>query len=159
MTTELRIVVHGVPAPQGSKRHVGNGVMIESSKKVRPWRQDVKYAALQAIEDGAATFPDGGVLIGVAFRLHRPKSHYRSGRHAHLLRPSAPARPSTKPDIDKLARSTLDALGEAGVWKDDAQVVSLWAAKEYGTPGATIIVRSASVLEEVIVRPALQVVT
>ena len=41
----LTIVAYGQPAPQGSKRHVGKGVMVESSKKLRPWRQDVKAAA------------------------------------------------------------------------------------------------------------------
>ena len=30
----IEIKVIGLPAPQGSKRHVGHGVMIESSKKV-----------------------------------------------------------------------------------------------------------------------------
>lgn len=35
----------GAPAPQGSKRHVGRGVLIESSSKVRPWRETVKAAA------------------------------------------------------------------------------------------------------------------
>lgn len=30
------IIVHGIPAPQGSKRHVGNGVLLESSKMVKP---------------------------------------------------------------------------------------------------------------------------
>jgi len=39
--------VWGIAAPQGSKRHVGNGVMLESSDRVRPWRQDVRFAALE----------------------------------------------------------------------------------------------------------------
>ena len=43
---EIFIPVIGIPAPQGSKRHVGNGIMIENSKRVKPWRQDVKEAAL-----------------------------------------------------------------------------------------------------------------
>lgn len=41
----IDVVAYGTPAPQGSKRHVGNGVMVESSKRLRPWRQDVKAAA------------------------------------------------------------------------------------------------------------------
>ena len=44
---EIFIPVIGMPAPQGSKRHVGNGIMIENSKRVKPWRQDVKEAALE----------------------------------------------------------------------------------------------------------------
>ena len=123
MTT---IRVFGHPAPQGSKRHVGNGVLIESSAKVKPWRQDVRAAALEA----DAHF-DGPVWLTVGFLLRRPASHFRTGRNAHLLRDSAPAYPGKKPDIDKLLRSTLDGLGESGIWRDDAQVVRVRAEKLY----------------------------
>ena len=123
MTT---IRVFGHPAPQGSKRHVGNGVLIESSAKVKPWRQDVRAAALEA----DAHF-DGPVSLTVGFLLRRPASHFRTGRNAHLLRDTAPAYPGKKPDIDKLLRSTLDGLGESGIWRDDAQVVRVRAEKLY----------------------------
>ena len=123
MTT---IRVFGHPAPQGSKRHVGNGVLIESSARVKPWRQDVRAAALEA----DAHF-DGPVSLTVGFLLRRPASHFRTGRNAHLLRDSAPAYPGKKPDIDKLLRSTLDGLGESGIWRDDAQVVRVRAEKLY----------------------------
>ena len=150
----LTIRVHGLPAPQGSKRHVGNGVMIESSKRVKPWRQDVRAAALEALrvgpedEQGMAErigFPFGpsAVRIDVRFLLPRPKHHYRTGRNANLLRDAAPLWPAVKPDVDKLIRSTLDALGEAGVWRDDSQVVSIHAWKSYAdatTPGAVITI-------------------
>lgn len=56
----------------------------------------------------------------VTFHLPRPKGHYRTGANAHLLRDSAPEQPSVKPDLDKLVRSTMDGLSEAGVWHDDA---------------------------------------
>ena len=123
MTT---IRVFGHPAPQGSKRHVGNGVLIESSARVKPWRQDVRAAALEA----DAHF-DGPVSLTVGFLLRRPASHFRTGRNAHLLRDSAPPYPGKKPDIDKLLRSTLDGLGESGIWRDDAQVVEVVARKLY----------------------------
>ena len=65
----------------------------------------------------------GPLAVDMIFTLARPKSHYRTGRNAHLLRDSAPARPTGAPDLSKLARATEDALTEAGVWKDDAAVV------------------------------------
>jgi len=133
----MRITVIGTPAPQGSKRHVGNGVMVESSKKVKPWRQDVKYAALEMIDE-AIVDP---VHIRIAFYLVRPRSHYRTGANAALFRDSAPEYPAGRPDLDKLLRSTLDGLGEAGVWRDDAQVVTITALKLYADdrqPGAAI---------------------
>ena len=39
-----RFAVFGLPAPQGSKRHVGEGRMVESSKRVKPWRRQVAAA-------------------------------------------------------------------------------------------------------------------
>ena len=44
-------------------------------------------------------------------------------------------------DIDKLARAVLDGVSDARVWLDDAQVVSLSAAKSYGVePGCAVAV-------------------
>ncbi len=124
----LTITVRGLPAPQGSKRHVGHGVMIESSKHVKPWRQDVKFAALQVLDeyDQAAADPwkpfVGPLLVSMVFAFARPKSHYRTGRNAHLLRDNAPTRPATIPDLSKLVRSTEDALTGL-VWSDDSRIV------------------------------------
>lgn len=119
----ITVTVHGLPAPQGSKRHVGNGIMVESSKRVAPWRQDVKHAALAVTDDMPGWAPlDGPLAVSMVFTFARPKGHWRTGRNAHLLRGSAPARPAGIPDLSKLARSTEDAL--TGVlWVDDARIV------------------------------------
>lgn len=68
--TTATIIVHGIPAPQGSKRHLGNGVMVEMSKKVKPWREAVKWAAIEA---GVKTI-HGPVRLSVEFFFQRPKS-------------------------------------------------------------------------------------
>lgn len=111
----LRIVVYGNPAPQGSKKFVGmvngHGMMAESSKKVKPWRQDVVAAALE-VRQGAAPL-DGPLIVRMVFTLPKPKS-------APKRRRSWPMR---TPDVSKLARSTEDALTTAGIWADDARVV------------------------------------
>jgi crossover junction endodeoxyribonuclease RusA len=114
------LAVYGLPGPQGSKRHVGNGRMVESSLKVKPWREAVKYTALNA-RVGALPLA-GPVWMRLIFTLPKPKS--------------APKRrttwPDRKPDLDKLTRSTLDALTDAGLWHDDSQVVEfLRQAKTY----------------------------
>lgn len=140
MIYEVR--VNGLPAPQGSKRHVGRGVMVESSKKVKPWRAAV------AAEVEKVTFEDMPfVRVSAWFFMPRPKSHYRTGRYAHLLKPAAPVYPGKYPDLDKLCRSTLDALRMGGAYRDDAQVVKLYAFKVYALadeePGALIRLSSA----------------
>ncbi len=141
MSAALVITVRSLPAPQGSKRHVGKGVMIESSKQVKPWRDAVRLAAIEEMGD-AWTMLDEPVELRVTFYFTRPKAHYRTGKNAHLLRDAAPAYPHGKPDCSKLVRSTEDALTEAGVWRDDARITTIVAGKRYGTyPGAIISVQ------------------
>jgi len=127
MTARIEAFVHGMPAPQGSKRHVGGGRMVESSQKVAPWREAVKQALLR---QGFTTLV-GPLHVGVVFALPRPKHHYRTGANNHLLRDNAPVWVTTKPDIDKLLRSTLDALTDVGLWADDSQVASVHTGKSY----------------------------
>ena len=62
------------PAPQGSKRHVGNGRMIEASAKVKPWRFAVSQAALESDYE----LTDRPVMVQITFMFSRPKSHYNS---------------------------------------------------------------------------------
>lgn len=107
----ITIIVRGMPAPQGSKRHVGNGVMLESSKKVKPWRQDVVAAAVEA-RNGAPPL-DGPLRARIVFTLPKPKSAPKRKR----------TYPDKKPDLSKLLRSTEDALTNAGVIADDARIV------------------------------------
>ncbi|MEU8780032.1 RusA family crossover junction endodeoxyribonuclease [Streptomyces sp. NPDC048637] len=133
----IEIDVIGTPAPQGSKRHVGGGRMVESSKKVKPWRNAI---STEALNHTFGTWPY--VAVFATFRLKRPKSHYRTGRFADQLKADAPEYPAKYPDVDKLCRSTLDGLKAGGAFADDAQVVKLYAHKVYATreeePGALI---------------------
>ena len=126
----VTIVVIGTPAPQGSKRLVGKGRMIESSKKVAPWRQAVVYACQLA--DASSLNYTAPVRVDITFRLQRPKGHYGAGG---MVKPSSPIYPAVKPDLDKLVRSTLDGLTDAAVFRDDSQVVELHARKSYCTGG------------------------
>lgn len=138
----LHCRVVGTPGPQGSKRHVGKGIMVESSAKVKPWRQDVRAAVLEATELATWQQPAGAVAVAVTFYLPRPKGHYGTGRNADTLRPSAPELPAVKPDVDKLVRSTLDAITESGAIRDDAQVADLASHKRYckaGEPAGAFI--------------------
>lgn len=133
MSDHLFLQVNGMPAPQGSKRHVGGGRMIEMSKAVGPWRQAVRAEVQHAMQD---RFPFAGpVECRINFSLPRPKGHYGTGRNAGTVKASSPRWPATLPDVDKLARAVLDGITEGGAWKDDGQVVSLIATKEYADAG------------------------
>ena len=66
--------VPGKPAAQGSKRHVGNGVMIESSKRVKPWRTDVRESVAAHVP--AEWDKEAAMSVELEFVFLRPKSHY-----------------------------------------------------------------------------------
>lgn len=133
----MKFAVQGIePAPQGSKRHVGNGRMVEASKKVKPWRFAVSQAAIETGEP----MTDGQVSVLITFLFNRPKAHYNSKGE---VKPNAPFYKSTKPDLDKLCRSTLDGITGVLI-KDDSQVVNLICCKVYAgegeLPGALIAI-------------------
>lgn len=151
----LTINVTGIPAPQGSKRGfynpgLGRVQMVESSKKVKPWRQDVQAGVaetLALLADGTiastADIPlTGPLIIAITFYLPRPGYHYGTGKNAGTLKANAPSYVDKKPDVDKLVRSTLDGLKEAGLYRDDAQVAQITAVKRYAdaATGARIAV-------------------
>lgn len=115
----IEFVVYGSPAPQGSKKFVGTtktgrGLLVENCKKVKPWRMDVKHAAedLRARLQGLATL-DGPLSVSMVFTVPKPASAPKKRR----------TWPDRKPDVSKLARSTEDAISDAGLWADDARVV------------------------------------
>lgn len=106
----LVVWVPGDPAPQGSKRYLGRGILVESSKKVQPWRSDIRDAVRSTWDGPPLT---GGISVQLHFVMPRPVS--------------TPKRKPTplavkKADIDKLERAVFDALTSAGVWLDDKQV-------------------------------------
>jgi crossover junction endodeoxyribonuclease RusA len=75
----------------------------------------------------------GPVSVTLAFRLARPKSA-----------PLRVAFPAKRPDLDKLIRSTLDGLKMGGAFRDDSQVIILFAGKVFGTPGCKITLEAMS---------------
>ena len=106
--------------------------MVEMSKAVAPWREAVR-AETQRIMQYHPSFT-GAVEVRVNFFLPRPASL-----------PKKVQWPAKRPDLDKLARAVLDGLTAGGAWKDDGQVISLIATKEYAgqedKPGCQIEVK------------------
>ncbi len=140
--------IPGVPKPGGSKRAFvikGRAILTDASGKAgKDWRGDVKTFGRQAIP---SPIMSGPVRLVIEFHMPRPKSHYRTGKHAGVLRPDAPLRHTSKPDATKLVRSLEDAL--TGIaWSDDAQIAVQQIAKVYTgtTPGALVVIET---IEEV----------
>jgi crossover junction endodeoxyribonuclease RusA len=141
LTRTVIVDVRGLPRPQGSMRlHTlpGGGTAARYPPAVYQWRGQVQQAVAQL---EAEPF-HGPVELHLAFDLPRPAGHYGTGRNAGVVKPGSPAHPAVMPDLDKLVRCVADAITDAGLWKDDAQVCAIHAAKRYVTtpPGVLITV-------------------
>jgi crossover junction endodeoxyribonuclease RusA len=107
----LNVFVPGRPAPQGSKHYFGPGRVVEMSRHLRAWRDDVRSTLMRKWEGQPPI--EGGVDLVLEFVLHRPTGTPK--RRTPLA--------TKRPDFDKLTRGVCDAITGAGVFKDDSQVV------------------------------------
>jgi crossover junction endodeoxyribonuclease RusA len=125
---EVHFVVPGTPRPKGSAKWIARGgkaVPLPNDRLVA-WVGAVAAAA-QAAMVGRDVL--GGPVCLVAFYMfQRPKAHYRTGRYANELKPTAPTSHTKTPDTSKLVRALEDALTGV-VWVDDRQVCWLEAHK------------------------------
>lgn len=143
----IEFFVPGIPAPGGSKRHVGNGRIIEACKRTAPWRSCVAAEAHNAM-NGRPVIGEPLFLI-LTFHMPRPKGHM--GKRG--LRPSAPMHHTVKPDCTKLLRAFEDACTGI-VWADDAQVCHQTVSKVYaeGPCGAKVMITTLASTNEDLAR-------
>jgi len=117
----------GQPVPQGSVRGFvagGRAIITSDNSKLRPWRDTVTWAARDVLRGHSerASFPiTGPVQLVLSFWMHRPKNRPKT---VDVL-------PLVPPDLDKLIRAVGDSLVNAGVIRDDSQVVSITTTKRY----------------------------
>lgn len=123
----VHFTAHGVAAPQGSKNQFGG----ESSKRVKPWREDVARAAGEAMRQIKAEPVRCPVGLAVTFYFVRPLSHLTASGAVREKAPKMPVKRNTG-DIDKLVRAVADALTGV-IYEDDSQITMLMAEKQYGT--------------------------
>lgn len=152
----IRLRVHGVPMPQGSKTAFvrGNRAILTDGRSAKArtahaaWRQAVATAARDHLDAGGAYFGDHDPLaVTIGFLLPKPKS-----------KPKRQLWVTTRPDVDKLARSTLDGLADGGLVADDARVALLTVSKRYAIdepPGCVVTI--SDVADAVVEPPAVQV--
>jgi Holliday junction resolvase RusA-like endonuclease len=135
----ISFLVLGTPAPKGSSRAIlirGRAVNVPGGSnanrtKLKSWDASVRERALEQLgERTEPLFVGKPLSVELQFLLARPSGHWGTKG----LKPSAPIAPATKPDADKLARSTLDSLTGL-VFDDDSRIVSLMVTKRYAAPG------------------------
>jgi Holliday junction resolvase RusA-like endonuclease len=148
----VELMIPGKPETAGSKRAFtpldkdGNPYrskttgrivtnVVDDNKKSRGFKNTVAAIAQEAWwSDGHRGPVTDALVVVISFYLARPKGHYGTGRNSEKLKPSAPARPTKKPDVLKLARAVEDALTGI-IYADDAQIVDEHIHKYYADDG------------------------
>lgn len=159
----ITFTVFGVPIPQGSMRaFMPKGgrypIVTADNAKTKPWRHSIIAAAQEALGGRGPIDGDTAVEVEVMFFMPRPSSAPRRVTEPVKTRGS---------DIDKLERALLDALSAAGVFRDDAQVISVVKRKAFagghrdplgqtGIPRAVVRVREALPVEGRVTHPLLE---
>jgi Holliday junction resolvase RusA-like endonuclease len=143
--TVVLFTVFGTAAPAGSKTRAtaigadgaAKSWTRDSSKASYPWKAAVRAAAAEAMNGSGLL--DGPLSLQLFFHRPRPKTHFGTGRNAGVVKPSAPERPTTQPDLLKTARAIEDALTGI-VYRDDAQIVHEILTKHFGEPARVNVV-------------------
>jgi len=137
----VKFFIPGRPATAGSKKgfpvRTKTGIRVaivdSSGQRGKDWRSDCKRFASDFAPDELYQGPLG---VTLRFQLHRPKSHYGSGKNERKRKPSAPIKHIQTPDVLKLARAVEDALTGI-IWKDDKQICAEFIEKEWVDPWDT----------------------
>jgi len=108
----LRIVAHGTPASQGSKKAFKRGkkiVLVEMDEELPAWRDTIVAAAKQAAGDQWQPI-DRPVKVSGEIRIRKP------GATKFKDHPAGPK------DLDKLQRAIGDSLESAAILTNDARI-------------------------------------
>ena len=119
--TLLEFWVAGVPKAQPRVKAFvrGRHASVYTPDTADAWKAEVRRSAL-----AKCSTPEpltGPLSVKLTFFMPRPKS--RKGDVWHTI----------KPDGDNLTKAVLDALTDAGIWGDDAQVARQLVLKLYAT--------------------------
>ena len=120
----IRIELVGEPKGKGRHRYVRATGHTYTPAGTRSYEAALRYAAQEAMA-GAAPL-EGALSLRVEAYLPIPASRPKKWK---LQAAMALVRPTTKPDFDNILK-TMDALNTV-VWRDDAQVVSVFFTKLY----------------------------
>lgn len=125
----IKLVVLGEPTPQQRHRHhQAKGAKFvttydPSSKK----KKEFLKACLPYKPEKPFEQP---LRVDMVFYFSRPKSHYRTGKYAHILKDDAPEYHTSRNDIDNIQKFVFDALNKV-FWKDDSCISAVYAIKKY----------------------------
>lgn len=137
MKKSLVFTVHGTPRPQPRPRFVRGRVVSTADAKAKLWRGAIDRAVRAAIKASGRAVPlfTGAVKLTAVFTFTPPPSQLaRLGTpHTH------------KPDASNLLKLIEDVMEDAGVFKNDSQIMRADPVKWWGErAGVQILVEDAS---------------
>lgn len=134
----LAVFVPGHPRTKGSLKVITprgkRPIMVEDHALSKPWRTKIRktiHAECPAYRKLGHVPEAGAVMVTLVFRFERPET----GMGVDLPWPIINGGINANGDYDKLLRNVLDALQDAKVIKNDAQVVGSSGIKRWANPG------------------------
>jgi len=143
------MTVLGEPVAQKRHRTVTrgrDGRPLPFAHEYDPSAGDKADLAALAQLKAPAKLLEGPLQLEIVAVFGRPKSHYRTGKHAGELKPNATLFHTTRPDHDNVTKLVCDAL--TGVWwTDDSRIVLCDTLKVYGRPKLWIRLQTIDEIE------------
>ncbi len=157
-TLLCEFMVAGVAQPAGSKRAMpiyrkgaggqkelarrGSGApmiaVVDANPKSKAWKGEVAQVAYYAMAKTESTIATGPLRVEFIFHRVRPAGHFGSGKNSAIVKASAPAWPTTKPDLLKCSRGVEDAM-KGIVYADDSQIVLESLEKRWGETACCVV--------------------
>lgn len=140
MSRKIEFFVPGTPVGKGRPRAArrGAGVVMFTPEKTAGYEALVAAAASNAMRAEAGPLFTGPLEAALEMRIPIPASWSKAHKAAAL---AGAELPTSKPDIDNVAKAILDACNGV-VFRDDAQVVMLVATKAFSDePGVRVVIR------------------
>ena len=137
---KIEFFVPGAPVGKGRPRAArrGAGVVMFTPDKTAGYEALVAAAASNAMRAEAGPLFTGPLEAVLEMRIPIPASWSKAHKAAAL---AGIELPTSKPDVDNVAKAILDACNGV-VFRDDAQVVMLVATKAFSDePGVRVVIR------------------
>lgn len=129
------ILLHGVPFSQKRARATSVGGF---TRMYDPSKSEKAIIKAQIMEQAPTIPTTDPVKIVMCFVMPRPDNHYGTGKNAGVLKASAPAVHTSKPDLDNMEKIILDSMNKL-YFRDDSQVCVVLKKKIYGESPKTEI--------------------
>jgi Holliday junction resolvase RusA-like endonuclease len=115
--------IHFEPVSLKRHRHRLKGGTYDPSKKDK----DDFIKVIENFPEEKMTKPIRCVLN---FYCKRPKTHYKSGKNAHMLKDTSPKYNINNKDLDNMVKFVLDALNDK-LYTDDSLIFEISCSKLY----------------------------